>query len=143
MAQKITLDNNNKLVIYTDNGKIDGDNNQTTEIKGTFEIESENVAILGALLNDMSFIRKDVCFKGDWLFTYNLISKDDKIKDLIKRLGSCSEEVKRLEDDCISLKSKYKELEELYHKCYNNNLSLKEKIEEHNAKTFSRKIKLD
>ena len=53
MAQKITLDKNNKLVIFTDNGKIDKDNNQTTEIKGTFEIEAEDVAILGALLNDM------------------------------------------------------------------------------------------
>lgn len=115
MAQKITLDNNNKLVIHTDNGKIDGDNNQTTEIKGTFEIEAENVAILGALLNDMSFTKKEVYFKGDWLFTYNIITKDDKIKDLIKRL----------EDKDTELDF------------------LKAKVEEHNARPFSRKIKLD
>jgi hypothetical protein len=129
MAQKITLDKNNKLVIFTDNGKIDEDNNQTTEIKGTFEINAEDVAILGALLNDMSFTKKDVYYKGDWLFTYNIITKDDKIKDLIERLGFCSEEIKRLE--------------ELHHECYNKKLSFKEKIEKHNARPFSRKIKLD
>lgn len=143
MAQKITLDENNKLVIFTDNGKIDGDNNQTTEIKGTFEIEAENVAILGALLNDMSFARKEVCFKGDWLFTYNIITKDDKIKDLIKRLEACCEEIKRLEDECIGLKFKDKGLEELYHKCRDEYDSLKAKVEEHNKRPFSRKIKLD
>lgn len=136
MAQKIKLDENNKLVIYTDNGKIDGDNNQTTEIKGTFEIEAEDMAILGALLNDMSFTKNDVYYKGDWLFTYNIITKDDKIKDLIKRLGACSEEINRLE-------SKGKELKELYYRCRDEYDSLKVKVEEHNKRPFSRKIKLD
>ena len=143
MAQKITLDKNNKLVIFTDNGKIDEDNNQTTEIKGTFEINAGDVAILGALLNDMSFTQKDVYYKGDWLFTYNIITKDDKIKDLIKRLGVCSEEIKRLDELNLEYYEKIKRLEELHHECYNKKLSFKEKIEKHNARPFSRKIKLD
>lgn len=110
MAQKITLDNNNKLVIHTDNGKIDGDNIQTTEIKGIFEIEAENVAILGALLNDMTYTYRDVVIP-----VFRIVSKDNVLHNL----------------------------EDFYHQsltAYNN---LKAKVEEHNKRPFSRKIKLD
>lgn len=110
MAQKITLDENNKLVIYTDNGMIDGDNNQTTEIKGTFEIEAENVAILGALLNDMTLTSR-----GFVTPVFHIVSKDNVLHNL----------------------------EDFYHQCLTAYNNLKAKVEEHNKKPFSRKIKLD
>ena len=50
MEQRIYLDEYCKLVIETNNGKIDFDGT-TTEIKGDFTIDAENVAKLLALLN--------------------------------------------------------------------------------------------
>lgn len=140
MSQNITLDTNNKLVIYTDNGKVDGDNIQTTEIKGTFEINAEDVAILGALLNDMSFIRKDVYLKGYWIFAYDIITKEDGIKSLIKRI---EDKCKQIDASYCEKKDEYKKLDDSYHKCCHEYYSLKAKVEEHNKRPFSRKIKLD
>lgn len=111
MAQKITLDTNNKLVIFTDNGRIDGDNNQTTEIKGTFEIEAKDVAILGALINDMTLTYTYHIFTP----VFHIVSKDNVLHNL----------------------------EDFYHQCLTAYNNLKAKVEEHNKRPFSRKIKLD
>ena len=55
MNQKITLTEDNKLVIYTDNGTIQPNNEQTTTINGVFEIDADDVVKLGALINDTTF----------------------------------------------------------------------------------------
>lgn len=55
MAQKVYLNNEDKLIIETDNGRIDANNNQTTELRGKFEIEAGDLAKIAAVLNDVTF----------------------------------------------------------------------------------------
>ena len=55
MAQTITLTDDNRLVVYTDNGTIQPNNEQSTVINGVFEVDAMDVVKLGALLNNASF----------------------------------------------------------------------------------------
>lgn len=97
MAQKVLLTDDNKLVIKTDNGEINADNETSTEVKGTFEIEAEDVVALAALLNDATY--RATGFKnylyGIYLKTFIYISKDDAIK-----------ECKKINDDLLDKNNK-------------------------------------
>ena len=50
--QRIYLDEDNKLVVETDNGVIKSDGAITSEIRGDFKISNKDVSKLLALLND-------------------------------------------------------------------------------------------
>lgn len=125
MKQEVYLDKNNKLVICTDNGKIDRENNTTTVLEGNFTISAYNVAKLCALLNDTIFINKSI-YENFINSQYSLITTDEKLKAML-----------RCKDD------DYKALNDAYHECCIAYNKLKAKVEEYNARPFSRKIKLD
>ena len=50
--QRIYLDEDNKLVVETDNGVIKSDGTTTSEISGDFKISNKDVSKLLVLLND-------------------------------------------------------------------------------------------
>lgn len=120
MNQKITLTEDNKLVIYTDNGTIQPNNEQTTKINGVFEIDAMDVVKLGALLNDASF-KKELhigTFFGNYIpFSTNeffiLVSGDKAINDcnnynekLKSQYDKSQEVVDKLNKQLAKLKSR-------------------------------------
>lgn len=103
MAQKVYLNNEDKLIIETDNGRIDAENNQTTELKGKFEIDAEDLARIAAVLND-------VTFEITWgqYFGCRFISNDEAIatlqqenKELKKVIYRLQELIDNHNDKCI------------------------------------------
>lgn len=120
MNQKITLTEDNKLVIYTDNGTVQPNNEQTTKINGVFEIDANDVVKLGALLNDASF-KKELYFGtffGNYIpFTSNesfiIVSGDKAIDDCEKyneklksQYDKSQEVVDKLNKQLVKLKSR-------------------------------------
>lgn len=120
MAQTITLTDDNRLVVYTDNGTIQSNNEQSTAIKGVFEIDATDVVKLGALLNDASF-KKELhirTFFGNYIpFTTNesfiLVSGDKAIDDcknynekLKSQYDKSQEVVDKLNKQLVRLKSR-------------------------------------
>lgn len=112
MAQKVYLNNEDKLIIETDNGRIDAENNQTTELKGMFVIDAEDLARIAAVLND-------VTFEITWghHFGCRFISNDEAIATLQQE----NKELKEQADEVIEYKKK-----EIYR--------LQELIDNHNEK---------
>lgn len=91
MAQKVFLTEDNKLIVETDNGRVDENNEITTVIQGTFEIDAADVVALIAILNDATIERVI-----GWIdLGYRVISTDEGIKklndDLRKSNESCKE----------------------------------------------------
>lgn len=120
MAQSITLTDDNRLVVYTDNGTIQPNNEQSTVINGVFEVDANDVVKLGALLNDASF-KKEVhigTFFGNYIpFTTNgsfiLVSNDKAIDDCKKyneklksQYDKSQEVVDKLNKQLVKLKSR-------------------------------------
>lgn len=120
MAQSITLTDDNKLVVYTDNGTIQPNNEQSTVIKGVFEVDANDVVKLGVLLNDASF-KKELyigTFLGNYIpFTTNesfiLVSGDKAIDDCEKyneklksQYDKSQEVVDKLNKQLVRLKSR-------------------------------------
>lgn len=120
MAQSITLTDDNRLVVYTDNGTIQSNNEQSTVIKGVFEIDATDVVKLGALLNDASF-KNELhigTFFGNYIpFTTNesfiLVSGDKAIDDCEKyneklksQYDKSQEVVDKLNKQLVRLKSR-------------------------------------
>lgn len=120
MAQTITLTDDNRLVVYTNNGTIQPNNEQSTVINGVFEVDANDVVKLGALLNDASF-KKEVYigrFFGDYIpFTTNgsfiLVSNDKAIDDcknynekIKSQYDKSQEVVDKLNKQLVRLKSR-------------------------------------
>lgn len=120
MNQKITLTEDNKLVIYTDNGTIQPNNEQTTTINGVFEIDADDVVKLGALINDTTF-KKELymgTFFGNYVpFTKNdgfkIVSNDKAIDDcnnynekLKSKYDNSQKVVDKLNEQLVKLKSR-------------------------------------
>lgn len=121
MAQTIKLTDENKLVVYTDNGTIQPNNEQSTVIKGVFEIDAMDVVKLGALLNDASF-KKEFhigTFLGNYIVPFStnesfiLVSGDKAIDDCEKyneklksQYDKSQEVVDKLNKQLVRLKSR-------------------------------------
>lgn len=112
MAQKVYFNHDDKLIIETDNGRIDADNNQTTELRGKFEIEAEDLARIAAVLNDATF---EITWGHH--FGCRFISNDEAIATLQQE----KKELKEQADGVIEYKEK-----EIYR--------LQELIDNHNDK---------
>lgn len=97
MNQKITLTEDNKLVIYTDNGTIQSNNEQSTVINGVFEINADDVVKLGALMNDTAF-KKEI-YMGTFFGNYVPFTKDDgfKIVSNDKAIDDCKKYNEKLQ----------------------------------------------
>lgn len=115
MAQTIKLTDDNRLVVYTDNGTIQPNNEQSTEIKGVFEVNASDVVKLGALLNDASFKKNLQTFflTLSTNETYMLISNDKAIDDCKKcneklksQYDKSQEDVDRLNKQLVRLKKR-------------------------------------
>ena len=59
--QKVYLDENNKLVVITDNAIIDGYNKTTTSLGGEFIIDASNVAKLLSTINESNIKGFNTC----------------------------------------------------------------------------------
>lgn len=72
---RVYLNDENKLVVETDNGKIEGDKT-TTVLKSdeTFEVDVMTVSKLLALLNDVTLFDKDMYRRG---YYFTIISKEE------------------------------------------------------------------
>lgn len=72
---KLYLNADNKLVVETDNGKIEG-NKTTTVLKSdeTFEVDVMTVSKLLALLNDVTLCDKEMYRRG---YYFTIISKEE------------------------------------------------------------------
>jgi flagellar capping protein FliD len=113
-SKKCYIDSNNQLCIENDNALIKG-KETTTEIKGTYSIESNDVLKLLAILNDA--VIKQELWKIDYgHYTYKgkiindlteefkeIISKNETILDENYSLGK---EIEKLEKEIFDLKSK-------------------------------------
>lgn len=92
MAQKVYLNNEDKLIIETDNGRIDAENNQTTELKGKFEIEANDLARIAAVLNDATF---EITWNR-YSIGYALTTNDDALNKMKKYIDKLMIEKRRL-----------------------------------------------
>lgn len=112
--KKCYIDSNNQLCVENDNALIKN-NETTTEIKGTYTIESSDVLKLLALLND-AVIKQELWHEDYGKYTYKgkiinnlteelkeIISKNE---DLLNNLYECKKENEKLGKEIFDLKSK-------------------------------------
>lgn len=116
-SKKCYIDSNNQLCVENDNALIKGEET-TTEIKGTYTIESSDVLKLLALLNDV-VIKQELWQVNYGNYTYKgkiinnlteefkeIISKNETILDENYSLGK---EIEILEKEIFDLKLKLNE----------------------------------
>lgn len=90
---RIYLNDENKLVVETDNGKIDGNGNATTEIRDSeqYSIDPKSIAKLMAMLNDVTtkctFIYQNFGFCADRI---SIISKEEAVVTLMEALNKAN-----------------------------------------------------
>lgn len=122
---KLYLNADNKLVVETDNGKIEGDK-ATTTLKSdeTFEVDVMTVSKLLALLNDVTLCDKEMHRRG---YYFTIISKEE--------LAECVERE--------SLRAQKNEDE--YYKIKKRWIDLVDRVREFNSdkKVFWRPINID
>lgn len=93
--QRIYLDEDNKLVIETNNGVIKSDGETSTKISGIFTISDEDVSKLMVLLNDCSI--KGGCFNLSEtsgfvpVGSYVIMGKEERIKEVNDTLRKLKE----------------------------------------------------
>ena len=113
-SKKCYIDSNNQLCVENDNALIKN-NETTTEIKGTYTIESSDVLKLLALLNDV-VIKQELWQENYRHYTYKgkiinnlteelkeIISKNETLLDKNKSLDK---EIEKLEKEIFDLKLK-------------------------------------
>lgn len=99
---RIYLNDENKLVVETDNGKIDGNGNATTEIRDSeqYSIDPESIAKLIAMLNDVTtkgtFIYQDFGFCANQI---SIISKEEAVVTLMEALNKANAAKRDLEKE--------------------------------------------
>ena len=130
MEQRVYFDNEGKLQITTDNGKI-MDNGATTQtkIEGTFTIEAQDVARLITHFSGKVTCTKETCFFGANKAYY--IATDKEFTESV-------EHQKNLEEKLIAANKEWGKVNRLREK-------LLRKIKEHNDNCglFGRKIKIE
>ena len=132
MEQRIYLDKYCKLVVETNNGKIDFDGT-TAEIKGDFTIDAENVSKLLALLNDVIVPYKHTVVSREWIWEQTIV-----FQKLYLREGEVNNILAAYEEKIKQILQKNGELEK-------NNELLCNKIENFNAsrRPWERKLNLE
>ena len=122
---KVYLNADNKLVVETDNAKIEG-NETTTVLKSdkTFDIDVTTVSKLLALFNDVTLCDKEMYRRG---YYFTIISKEE--------LAECVESEKKRAD---KKDEEYRKIERLF-------INLVDRVREFNSdkKVFWRPINID
>lgn len=113
-SKKCYIDSNNQLCVENDNALIKN-NETTTEIKGIYTIESDDVLKLLALLNDV-IIKQELwemnyrhyVYKGKIInnLTEELKEIISKNETLLDKNKSLDKEIEKLEKEIFDLKSK-------------------------------------
>ena len=136
---KVYLNADNKLVVETDNAKIEG-NETTTVLKSdeTFDIDVTTVSKLLALFNDVTLCDKEM-YRSGYYFT--IISKEE--------LAECVESEKKRADkkaECVeSEKKRADKKDEEYREIEGRFINLVDRVREFNSdkKVFWRPINID
>ncbi|MGM9970067.1 MAG: hypothetical protein ACI35S_06705 [Anaeroplasma sp.] len=131
MGQKVFFNNDNKLVVQTDNG-IYTNGNFECALKGDFTISAQDVARLIAEEDKGScVIKKRLIESRDGYETIHFIlNKEDSVEKTIERI---LENRRVLEERIVELNKKIEEIEELYD-------IIKYKIIDHNNKKWYKRF---
>jgi hypothetical protein len=88
--QRIYLDENNKLVVETDNATIDGYNHTSTALNGEFIIQANDVAKLLSMINEANIKHKQNLYilGGDEYWVQNDSQVEKAIQDKIRLMES-------------------------------------------------------
>lgn len=112
---RIYLDENNKLVVVTDNGRIDGDGNTTTEIQGRekYEVSVETIQKLLTILNKQ--ITKYESEADAYTQYYNRYNSGGYCiimspNDFAKKLKSVEEEKKEIQDELYDARNELRKI---------------------------------
>lgn len=93
--QRIYLDEDNKLVVETDNGVIKSDGATTSEIRGDFKISNKDVSKLLVLLNDCLVKGGELNLaemSGLWpVVSYVVMGKEEFIEEINNTLRKLEE----------------------------------------------------
>jgi predicted RNase H-like nuclease (RuvC/YqgF family) len=113
-SKKCYIDSNNQLCVENDNALIKN-NETTTEIKGTYTIESSDVLKLLAILND-AVIKQELWEVNYRHYTYKgkiINDLTEELKEIIFKNNflsdenkSLDKEIEKLEKEIFNLKSK-------------------------------------
>lgn len=103
-SKKCYIDSNNQLCVENDNALIKN-NETTTEIKGTYTIESSDVLKLLAILND-AVIKQELWEVNYRHYTYKgkiINDLTEELKDIISKNNFLSDENKSLDKEIEKL----------------------------------------
>ena len=109
--QRIFLDENDNLVVETDNGRQDA-SGASVKIEGDFTVSAEDVVKLLGMVNDMYYsypaIKKyditNIPFLREYEVFHTLMTNDFCLQRSIERCESLSQEVRELKDKIEELK---------------------------------------
>ena len=99
MKQRVYLTSDNKLVVETDNGRIQNGETETA-VKGEFTISADDVNTLRVVLNDEIVASVKEVYRGFWSEKHSFATTKDK---LIIELSETHEKEKKSLDDRIAL----------------------------------------
>lgn len=115
---KVYLDENNKLVVTTNNGRQDS-NGTTTKIEGSFSIQAEDVVKLFALVNNTDVVYPFVGYVPvtDWFFHSDfrtmIVTHDgcvmEQVNNALKKIKEQEKTIKELRKENSTLNASLKE----------------------------------
>lgn len=98
--QKVYLDENNKLVVITDNAVIDSYNKATTSLDGEFTISAGDVARLLSMINECNIKGFNTCcLYKEIYFIANESDYTDTIEDQEKRIKGLRDGIDEMRKD--------------------------------------------
>lgn len=112
---KIYLNSENKLVVETENGKINPDGTKTVEIdnEGQYTISGSDVAVLLNMINGNNVLFKKYVFNrmslGCHIYKTIQVFANEKLSDVIKEITFLQDEIR---DENESLKNAIKKYNE-------------------------------
>jgi hypothetical protein len=128
--KRVRLDENNNLVVETDNAKITKEGT-TSIISGTYEISDEDVEKLLVLFNNKTIveIHWPYSFFGNALRTgTQILTSDEAVSIISKKYKELEEDHKELQDKHMTMRGNFDNLLEKI-KRYNKNRLFKLKID--------------
>jgi hypothetical protein len=128
--KRVRLDENNNLVVETDNAKITKEGT-TSIISGTYEISDEDVEKLLVLFNNKTIveIHWPYSFFGNALRTgTQILTSDEAVSIISKKYKELEEDHKELQDKHMTMRGNFDNLLEKIKK-YNKNRLFKLKID--------------
>lgn len=129
--KRVRFDEDNNLVVETDNAKITKDGTTST-ISGIYEISDEDVEKLLVLINDKTIVE----IHWPYSFFGNALKTGTQILTRDEAVSSISRKYKELEED-------HKELQDRHMTMRSNFDNLLEKIKKYNKNRLFNKIKID